>query len=513
MKPVPLNMADGVRRYGRATPDDVAVREQGAELTFAALDDRSNRLAAALLGRGLRAGDPVAVLSTNCTEYFEVATALAKAGLPMVPLNPRNSLPDNEYILGHSGARAVIALDALTGNLTTLTGGLKAFITFRAAGADATGEAYEAVLGGAEPRDPRVRVDEDAPFAITYTSGTTGRPKGVLLTHRGRVLTAYGAALEYGLGPGRRTIAVAPMCLGAGFTFAYAGPQLGGCTTVLPSWSAELFLELAALDRVQTAFLVPTHAQQIRQLTDEPTRTYDLSALETLYFNAAALPVALKEWVIGAFPDVDIHELYGSTEASIVTSLGPKDALRKAGSVGHPWFMTEVKLLDDAGDPVPPGQPGELFSRSPLAMGGYLGDEAATRRAVTEDGFLTVGDIAVADDEGFISIVDRKKDMIIAGGINIYPREVEEALAQSPDVEECAVVGVPDETYGERVVAFLVARPGRTIDTAELDAFVRRKVASYKIPREWHMTDALPRNAGGKILKTVLRETYAPETV
>ena len=512
MTPVPLNMANGVRQFARATPHDVAVRESDAELTFAALDERSSRLASALLDRGLRPGDPVALLSTNSTEYFEVATALAKAGLPLVPLNPRNSVTDNEFILGHSGARAAVVHGPLVENLAGLTDELAHLIGF-GPGSDGVGEAYEQVIAEAEPRDPRVDVDETSPFAIAYTSGTTGRPKGVLLTHRGRVLTAFGTAIEYGLGPGRRTIAVAPMYLGAGFSFAYAGPQLGGCTTVLPSWSAEQFLHLMARDRIQSAFLVPTHAQQIRRVSQQPTVSYDLSSLDTLYFNAAALPVRLKEWVIEAFADVDIHELYGSTEASVVTSLRPQDALRKAGSVGHAWFMNEVRLLDDDGNPVPPGQPGELFSRSPLLMGGYLHDEEATRRATTEDGFVTVGDIAVADEEGFISIVDRKKDMIIAGGINIYPREVEEVLAQLPEIDECAVVGVPDDTYGERVVALLVARGDRPIDTDAVERFVRSRVASYKVPREWHVTGALPRNAGGKILKTAIRENYAAGTV
>lgn len=511
MSPISLNMANGVRQFGLATPDEVAVREGAAELTFAALDDRSSRLASALLARGLRPGDAVALLSTNSSEYFEIATALAKAGLPMVPLNPRNSVSDNAFILGHSGARAAIVRGPLAQNLAGLTTDLAPLIGF-GPDSDDVGEAYEKVLAEAEPSDPRIEVDETSPFAIAYTSGTTGRPKGVLLTHRGRVLTAYGTAIEYGLGPSRRTIAVAPMYLGAGFTFAYAGPQLGGCTSVLPSWSADHFLQLMAHDRVQSAFLVPTHAQQIRRFVEQPTHAYDLSSLDTLYFNAAALPVALKQWVVEAFPGVDVHELYGSTEASVVTSLRPQDALRKAGSVGHAWFMNEVRLLDGDRNPVPPGHPGELFSRSPLLMGGYLNDEEATRNATTKDGFVTVGDIAVADDEGFISIVDRKKDMIIAGGVNIYPREVEEVMATFPDVDECAVVGVPDDTYGERVVAFLVARPGRSIDMGTLERLVRSEVASFKVPREWHVTNALPRNAAGKVLKTRIREMYASET-
>lgn len=502
-----LNMANGIREFGRSRPAAVAVRDDARELTFAQLDDRSNRLCQALLVGGLQPGERVAMLSGNTREYFEVATALAKAGLPMVPLNPRNTVADNEFILQHSGTRALILDGALADRVNGLTEGMTRVLEFGAAAG--IGWAYEREIETARPVDPRVAVAESDAFCITYTSGTTGRPKGVILTHRGRVLTNLAAGLEYGLGPGRRTIAVAPMYHGAGFAFAFAGPQLGGCTRVLPSWDAERFMAMLEQERAHTVFLVPTHAQQIRRLTEEPAARFDLGDLQTFYFNAAALPVALKEWVCAAFPGVGIHELYGSTECSIVTDLRPEDALRKAGSVGHPWFFNEVKLLDEGLRPVAAGEPGELFARSPMLMGGYLYDPEATRAATTDDGFVTVGDVAVADDEGFISIIDRKKDMIISGGVNIFPREIEEVVAEFPDVHEVAVIGVPDDVYGERTVAFVVSRSGVAVDRAGLEEFVRARVARFKVPREWHFIDALPRNPSGKVLKRDIRQAYA----
>ncbi len=503
---VALNMANGIREFGRSRPGAVAVRDDVRDLTFAQLDGRSNRLAQALLTAGLQPGDRVAMLSGNTIEYFEVATALAKAGLPMVPLNPRNTLADNEFILQHSGTRALVLDGALADRVDRLTEPMTRVIEFGTPAG--IGRSYEAEIETARPADPRVLVAEDDAFCITYTSGTTGRPKGVILTHRGRVLTNLAAGVEYGLGPGRRTIAVAPMYHGAGFAFAFAGPQLGGCTRVMPSWDPETFMTMLAQERAHTVFLVPTHAQQIRRFVEEPTTRFDLHDLETLYFNAAALPVALKEWVLEAFPGVGVHELYGSTECSIVTDLRPEDALRKAGSIGHPWFFNEVKLLDESLQPVSPGEPGELFARSPMLMGGYLHDPEATRAATTDDGFVTVGDIAVADDEGFISIVDRKKDMIIIGGVNIFPREIEEVIAQFPDIHEVAVVGVPDEVYGERVAAFVVSRSGAEVDRNRLADFVRSRVAKFKVPREWQIVDALPRNPSGKVLKRDIREAY-----
>lgn len=503
-----LNMASGIREFGRAMAHRPAVVDGDRTLTFAALDDRSSRLASGLLASGLRPGQPVAVLAGNRLEYLETAAALAKAGLPMVPLNSRNTAADNRYVVEHSEARALIVDDAIAANAGTLVDELDLVV---AMGGE-SGRSYDAFLAEADPRDPRVPVDELDPFCITYTSGTTGLPKGVLLTHRGRVLNAFATAVEWGLGPGRTTMAVAPLYHGAGFAFAYAGPQLGGTTTVLRSWDPEEFLRGLERDRVSTVFLVPTHAQQIRALYDEPAQAFDLSALKTLYFNAAALPVALKEWVHEAFPGVGIHELYGSTECAVVTDLRPEDSLRKPGSVGHPWFMNEVKLLDDEGRPVAPGEPGELFARSPMLMKGYLKNDEATREAVDADGFVTVGDIAVADDEGFISIVDRKKDLIIAGGVNVYPREIEEALAHHRDVGDVAVVGLPDEVYGERIAAFVVARPGGQIDLGDVEQQLRASVARFKVPREWHVVAELPRNASGKILKRDLRDRHVAET-
>ena len=425
----------------------------------------------------------------------------------MVPLNPRNAVADNAYIVGHSEARALLVDDALADAAGDLLTDLDLVLAFSGqAGLD-----YEDFVAQARAVDPRVPVEETDPFCITYTSGTTGKPKGVILTHRGRVLNNYASAIEWGLGPSTSTMAVAPLYHGAGFAFAYAGPQLGGTTTVLRSWSPEEFLRGMQDHRVSTVFLVPTHASQIRRLYEEPGSAFDLSSLETLYFNAAALPIELKRWVHEAFPGVGIHELYGSTECAVVTDLRPEDSLRKPGSVGHPWFMNEVRLLDEQGEEVGPGEPGELFARSPMLMKGYLKNEEATREATTPDGFVTVGDIAIRDEEGFISIVDRKKDMIIAGGVNIYPREIEEVVAEHPDVDEVAVVGLPDDVYGERIAAFVVARRGGDVDVDAVETHVRDSVATYKVPREWHVVSTLPRNPSGKILKRDIRAAYVEQ--
>ena len=347
----------------------------------------------------------------------------------MVPLNPRMTGPEVDYIVGHSGARGLVLDDALAGIADGVAPRLHSVLSI---GGTSLGPSYDEALASARAVDPRIAIDENDPFCVAYTSGTTGKPKGVLISHRSRSLTFTMSALEYGLGTGRRSIAVAPMYHGAGFAFGYAPVYTGGTVSMLRSWDPESFLAMIERDRAQSVFLVPTHAQMIRNLTEEPGSRFDLSSLDTIYFNAAALPTPLKEWVLDAFPGVGIHELYGSTEGGIISNLRPLDARRKAGSVGHPWHFTEVRVVDDEGQPVAPGEPGELFSRSPYLMNGYLDDPEATAACTTDDGFLTCGDVVTVDDEGYIRIVDRKKDLIISGGVNVYPRDVEEAVLTLP---------------------------------------------------------------------------------
>jgi long-chain acyl-CoA synthetase len=503
-----MNIAGGIREFALATPGATAVIDGDRRLTFAALDERASRLGNRLLAGGLKPGERVAVLLGNRLEYPEIAAGIAKAGLVMVPLNPRLTPSESRFILEHAGARALVLDDALA----AVTGDAVPELDLLVLSIDGTtlGSAYETELAAADPADPMVAVDELDPFCIAYTSGTTGRPKGVLISHRSRALTFYLSALEWGLGPGRTSAAVAPMYHGAGFAFGYAPVFCGGTVTMLRSWDPEAFLALLERDRVQSTFLVPTHAQMLRGLGEGAVARHDLSALDTLYFNAAALPWPLKQWVMAEFPQCGIHELYGSTEAGIITNLRPVDQDRKPGSVGHGWFLTELRVVDDEGNAVPAGEPGELFSRSPFLMNGYHDDPEATAACTTADGFVTCGDIVVRDDEGYVHIVDRKKDLIISGGVNVYPREIEDVLATHAAVAESAVVGLSSETWGEEVAAYVVLRAGATATEAELEAHCRTALAGYKVPRRWTVTDALPRNASGKVLKRELRDQAVP---
>ncbi|WP_256839443.1 class I adenylate-forming enzyme family protein [Ornithinimicrobium faecis] len=495
----PLSIANGVREFARAQPADIAVIDGARQLSYADLAERARRLANTLLSQDLAPGDRVGTLLGNRMEYPEVACGIAMAGLVMVPLNPRMTPGEARHILEHSSARAVILDQAHAQVVTDIIRdhGLYALSLDAPDGAPS----YEEALAAAPATDPAIQFEETSPFCIQYTSGTTGQPKGVLISHRSRSLTFYCSALEWGLAVGRRSVAVAPMYHGAGFAFGYAPVHTGGTVVMLRKWDPEELLRLIQKERAQTVFLIPTHAQMLRSLGREVIESYDLSSLDTLYFNAAALPWELKQWVMQTFPGVGVHELYGSTEGGIVTNLRPADMHRKPGSVGQPWFMTEVRVVGPDGEPVATGEPGVLYSRSPFLMNGYHENPEATAECTTEDGFLTCGDVVRVDEDGYITIVDRVKDMIISGGVNVYPREIEEVLATHPDVVEAAVVGQPSEQWGQQVAAFIVLRPSATGDVTALDAHCREHLAGFKIPRTWEFLPSLPRNAGGKVVK------------
>lgn len=500
----PLDIANGIREFAVASPAVTAVIDGDRSITYTQLHERSSRLANTLAAGGCQPGDRVGVLLGNRLEYPEIAAGIAKAGMVMVPFNPRLTAVEVENQLAHCTATAFILDEALAGIASEALAGHVLQVVLGIDG-QTVGSDYEAALADASDVDPLIRAGTDAPFCIAYTSGTTGDPKGVVISHRSRVLTFYATALEWGLGPGKRTIAVAPMYHGAGFAFAYAAVVTGGTVAMMRSFDPAVLLEMIADVKPHSVFLVPAHAGMLRALGDDAIAAADTSALEVVYFNASALPQALKLWFMDAFPHVQVHELYGSTEAGIVSNLRHPLMREKEACVGPPWFMTEVRLLDLDGNDVPNGEPGELYSRSPFLMSGYWDDEASTAACTTDDGWLTSGDIAIRDDDNCLYIVDRVKDLIISGGVNVYPREVEEVLAKLDGVREVAVVGLPDEQWGELVTAVIVTADGGPLETDALDAHCRASLAGFKVPRRYEFSPALPRNATMKVLKKDIR--------
>ena len=510
----PLRISDGLHAVGLREPGRPALRCEGREFTYGELHQRVQRLAgAAVRELGIKLGDRVAMLAPNCAEYPEVLCGFSDAGGIVVTLNPRSPAAEIAAACRDCTPSVMVvhpSLETVAREAVTLGLGdrINRLIVL--------GPAYERWLAGHAPvaEDELPRFEETHPFTLVYSSGTTGQPKGVVISHRSRTLTFHGMAMEYGCyGPDDRFYALAPMSHGAGFAFAMCTLYFGGFVEIAPRFDPAQVLERLADGGFTGVFMVPTHFQAIFALPPDTLaqRKGTARALRTIISNAAALPQPVKERIVAHFGEGLLHETYGSTEAGIVTNIRPQDQLRTRQSVGRAFALNEIRLLGPDGSEVPVGEVGELYSRSPYLFEGYWNHPEWTAECSREGGWVSAGDLARRDAEGFLYIVDRKKDMVVSGGFNVYPREVEIVLEQHPAVREACVVGVPDEHWGERVRGFLVLREGQQTGQAlaeDIAAFCRERVAGYKAPREIGFIAAVPRNIGGKVLKRELRDGH-----
>lgn len=501
----PMLLSAGMHAVAARTPGKVAMTGGPAPRTYGELMARVRRLTGGVIRHGLRQGDRVAILAYNCIEYPELVIGLSDAGAVTATLNPRSTAHEVRVACEDCNARLLFVSPALADLVATPPAGVERVIVL--------GNDYEAFLATSpEAPGPIAGLEEHDPFSLVYSSGTTGHPKGIVLPHRSRVLTFHAMAMEFGCyGPDDLHLGIAPMAHGAGLAFSLATLFFGGTLHVLPKFDAGEVVELLATRPFTGTFMVPTHFQQIFALEPAFLERHrgQAKALRTIMSNAAALPMVLKEKIIAYWGEGLLFECYGSTEAGIVTSLRPQHVLSKPGSCGRAFGPTRIRLLDDDGREVKVNEVGELFSESPYLFNGYFngpeGRGAAETAAVLRDGGVTAGDLARCDEDGFYYIVDRKKDMVVSGGINIYPREIEEVLMRHPAIAECAVVGVPDEKWGEALRAFVVLRPGQAVEGVALEEFLRPVLAAFKVPRDYRAIDALPRNVGGKVLKKDLR--------
>jgi len=485
------------RRRARMTPKKVALTCDGRDLTYAELAERVDRLANALRGLGIRRGDRVAYLGVNHTSYAETLFALGLLGAVFVPLNHRLTAPELQYILDDSGAELLICGRSHRHMAEQLR--VKRTIVD-----DESGEYEKLVASGApEPIDEEVSLGDLC--LIMYTSGTTGKPKGAMLSHGNLTWNTYNLLVDVDLTSSEVTLISAPLFHIAALAQTLLPTLIKGGRSILEaSFDVDRTYDLIESERVTIMFGVPAMFNFIAQ--SPRWDTADLSSLRNLLCGGTPVP----EPLIRRYQERGLTFLqgYGMTETSPgALFLSAEDSVRKAGTAGVPSFFTDVRVVTADGRDAAPGEPGEVIVQGPNVMLGYWNKPEATAEAL-RDGWFHSGDIAVKDEEGYARIADRLKDMIISGGENIYPAEVEEVLYGHPAVAECAVIGVPDERWGEVGKAIVVLRPGMTATAEEIIKFFDGRLARYKIPKHVEFVDALPRNGSGKILKHVLRERH-----
>ena len=514
-----LTLSDAIATHARLRPRHTGARDSRRALSFAAWDERATRLANGLLALGLRKGDRVALLAYNCIEWMEIYVALARAGLVAVPINFRLLGPEIAYIVENSEARALVVQEDLRERVEPLrrTLPLDADCYIHFGGATPSGwNGYEAVIAGAPATAPAVTVAPEDPFALMYTSGTTGRPKGAIRNHAGNALLAFATALEFGFSHEDHALLVMPMChansLYFGLTFMYLG-----ATVVVDdrkSFDPEALLATLARERITFTSLVPTHYIMMLGLPQDVKAKYDVGSVGKLLVSSAPARRDTKLAILDHFRNSRLFELYGSTEAGWVTLLRPEQQLEKLGSVGREWAGSgAIRILDPQGNEVPDGEVGELHSRTAYVFDGYWKNPEKTAEAFRGE-WCSVGDMARRDADGFIHLVDRKSNMIISGGENIYPSEVEAAIGSHPRVKDVAVIGVPDDKWGEAVEAVIVLHAGADCGEAEILAWCRERMAGYKRPRRvlFIGDDEMPRTATGKILHRALRDRVLART-
>jgi acyl-CoA synthetase (AMP-forming)/AMP-acid ligase II len=495
-----LSIAAGIRAAAGRDSTRLAYRHGDNTRKYGDFVDRFDRVTAAITGDlGLGVGDHGAIVAGNSIEYMEIVVGASQAGLALATVNPKLAPAEIRAICEDAQAR-VLFVDAAN-EASLRDANIRSVERIIVIETD-----LEPWIGQARAGRPPPEVAEWGTFTIPYTSGTTGKPKGVLVPHRSRILSVFAMASEYGCySSDDRFLAIAPMCHGAGMIFSLAPVFLGGYAEIMDKFDPEQVLRTLKSASMTGFFGVPTHFHAMMSLENSILEAHRSESLVTVISNAAALPQAMKERLVEYFGPGILHETYGSTEAGIVSNLRPADQLRKKACVGQPIPGTLVKVLDEDGNKCRPDEVGELFSRSPYLFNGYWQRPEETDAAF-QDGWVTVGDMVRRDDEGYLYIVDRKKDMVISGGVNIYPREVEEVLATHPDISDVAIIGVPDEKWGESLKAFVVMKGGAGINQAAMEEFCDGRIARMKIPKTVEVIDTIPRNPTGKVLKTELRK-------
>ncbi len=516
-------MGDFLTAYSLTQPGKVAMiddRPDGTihSLTFSELNAKSNQLANVLLEMGVRPGDSKVVwCGQNSIGLVLMINAARKLGVTAVPLNYRLSDEEATYVTDHSDTTTVYVDAEFAPMFERVRGDLPKVEHYLVFDAEAQGYAVpdgmidvDALIAAASAEEPQIPEGTVAGSTMIYTSGTTGKPKGALRRGNSGAEQAGALMMHIGYTPDDIYIPTGPLYHSGPGGFLGLAQALGQTTVLQRKFNAEDWLRLIDKYKVTSTFCAPTPVRMACNLPAEVKAKYDVSSMRRLIANAAPWSYALKLMYLDYFPGDSLFEVYGSTELGVNCVLRPEDQLRKPGSCGKPAPMVEVKLFDDDGNEVlgsGPDHTGELFVKSPSVFADYY-KQHDKFLADSKHGYQTVGDIAYRDDEGYVYICDRKKDMIISGGMNVYPAEIEAALEHHPDVLEVAVFGTPSEEWGETVHAVVVVREGGSMTDHDVMDFAREHLAHYKVPRSVTFIDELPKTGSGKVLKRELRAPF-----
>lgn len=499
-----INIGKFLTKRAYLTPDREGLVCEKVRRTYKALNERANRLANAMKALGVGYGDRVGLLSLNEPEYYDMYFGLGKIGAILVPVNYRLAGPEIQFIVSDCSAKVFVfgkeykeVVDSIRQEIPS-----KALIAISDDPPE-WAKSYETLISQASAQEPEIIGGDDDTLTILYTSGTTGRPKGAELTHTYYYWNSVNLMSSLGLDIGNTTLIALPLF----HIGALAAPpwvvHYGGKVVLLRSLDPQRFLELLQEEKITGFGSVPALLDILKWVPN--FEKYDWSSVRTILVYAAPVPVTLiKEY---AAAGIQVRQLYGLTEGNTATVLDPENALTKAGSCGRPFFHAEIRVVDEEGKDTGPEVKGEVLLRAPNIMKGYWNRPADTAAAI-KDGWLYTGDIGKLDQDGFLYILDRKKDMIISGGENIYPAEVEDALLHHPKIADVGVIGFAHEKWGEAVKAVIVVKPGETLTEEELITWCQGRIGKFKIPKSIIFTDTIPRTPTGKILKRVLRDSF-----
>lgn len=485
--------------------------DRGRRYTYSELNSRINRLANSFLGLGLQKGDKVALLMRDRAEFVELVYALGKIGVVWVPLNYRSLPKEMEFIIDNSDSVMVVyetrfaeAIAEMKPRLTQVRSNGYVLID----GQEDTGvSCYEDLVVAGAPEEPKVEVEDTNQCSLIYSSGTTGGPKGAMRSHRTSFGWVFDLLLGLELNQRDKVLNPFPFCHQGG-SVCFLAPFLVGATVYIPGmFEPRKILQIIQDEKISVAALAPTMTNFILNIPREDRAKYDVSSLLKIQSGSAPLLTSTKEALLQYFSNAGLYDQYSCTEA-FYTEMAPEDAVRKVRCVGQTAFGMEIKILDDAGNEVLQGETGAIYCRGISVFDGFYKNPEANQRQFM-NGWFTAEDIGYFDEEGYLYVVDRKKDMILSGGLNIASVDVENVLSAFPKVAEAAAIGIPDATWGECVHAFVVLKSGEASSFEEIIAWCNDQLAGYKHPRSMDFVEELPKNTVGKILKRVLRERYS----